>query len=308
MFSNPGDNLHNGHKHSIILKILALLSQARWQNISVLAISQYLAVFFVLNDINDWKKVITDWVLHLIVFSGLLIVAGGYLINNFYDREKDLINRPNRTLFEAYLDKDLAVLLYLLLNALALLISLFISFRAFIFYLVFVLLLWMYSHKIKKKPMAGNLMASFLAIYPFFAVFIYYKLHNVYVALYTFLIWTLLYTRELIKDLESLKGDLMLGYKTLPVVIGQINSLKYLRLVLAVDGVIFGLFYHHTHSFLPAAGTYALSVVFVLAILLTTTFFRTNYTLITLWHNVFRILIIVGICFLAIESKWNYLY
>lgn len=307
MTSDRGERTHIP-KHPSFVKILALLSQARWQNISVLALSQYLAVFFVLNDISNWKTVITDWVLHLIVLSGLLIVAAGYLINNFYDREKDLINRPNRTLFEAYLDKDLAVMLYLLLNSLALVISLAISVRAFVYYLVFVFLLWMYSHKIKKKPMAGNLMASFLAIYPFFAVFIYYKLHNVYVALYTFLIWTLLYTRELVKDLESLKGDLMLGYKTLPVVIGKLNSLKYLRFVLAVDCVVFVLFYRHTHHALPSAGTYALWVAFVLVLLLVSTFVRASYTLISIWHNAFRLLIFIGICFLAIESRWSFVY
>ncbi|GCD78424.1 ubiquinone biosynthesis protein UbiA [Thermaurantimonas aggregans] len=290
---------------TITLKILALLSHVRWQNILVLALSQYLAVFFVLNDPKDWNKVLTDWVMHIIILCGMLAVAGGYLINNFYDREKDLINRPHRTLLEAYVNNDLIVRLYILINFLALVLSLLVSLRAFFYYVVFIVLLWFYSHKVKKKPLAGNLLASSLAIYPFFSVFIYYKLHNWNVLFYTLLIWMLLYTRELIKDLESHRGDLIAGYHTLPVLVGKLNAQIFLRWILLADVVFFLLFSVHVFGRLNVLIYYTLAVAGVIFGMFILSLKENINMYIALWHQIFRIIVFIGVFFLALEPNWH---
>ena len=84
----------------LIFKLSALLSLVRWYNIFFLALAQYLAVIFVLNDPHNWLALVLDFKVHAIVFASLFSVAGGYIINNFYDLEKDLINRPDKTLYE----------------------------------------------------------------------------------------------------------------------------------------------------------------------------------------------------------------
>lgn len=295
---------HKIFRNPYFLKILALLSHIRWLNIFVLTLAQYLAVFFVLNEPHQWKQVLGDWVIHIIVLCGALAVAGGYLINNFYDREKDMINRPNRTLLEAYVNNDLLVRLYILLNFISLSLSLIVSLRAFLYYLVFVILLWFYSHKVKKKPVAGNLLASSLAIYPFFSVFIYYNLHNWYVLFYTMLIWILLYTRELVKDLESHRGDLLAGYRTLPVTIGKLNALIFLRWILLVDALIFLLFSAFWYGKLNSIFMYCSIAVGALMVMFILSFNSKVGRYISAWHQIFKALIFAGVLFLAFESGW----
>ncbi len=295
----------NSLRNPYVLKILALLSHVRWQNIFILALSQYLAVFFVLNDPDSWREVIRDWVMHIIIICGILTVSGGYLINNFYDREKDLINRPNRTLFEAYVNNDLLVRLYILLNFIALGLSLVVSLRAFLYYFVFVVLLWFYSHKAKKKSIAGNLMASSLAVYPFFSVFIYYNLHNGFVLLYTLLIWSLLYVRELVKDLESHRGDLIAGYRTLPVLLGKLNAFVFLRWIMVADAIVFFAFAIMLYGKLQSVFIYSIAVSMVLFGMYALSFRSKVSTYITFCHHVFKVLIVAGILFLAIESDWQ---
>jgi 4-hydroxybenzoate polyprenyltransferase len=70
------------------------------------------------------------------------------------------------------------------------------------------------------------LTAAFLAILPFFAILLYYK--NLYEVIFghaTFL-FLLLLIREMIKDLENIKGDLANDYKTIPIVYGEVVSKK----------------------------------------------------------------------------------
>src|SRR5690606_22490509 len=112
----------------------------RWYNIFFLALAQYLAVVFILNAHHDWWETITNPNLHLIVFASLFSVAGGYLINNFYDLEKDLINRPNKTVFEKIVKQSTSLRLYFLFNVIGALLALLVSFHVFLFFSGFIFL------------------------------------------------------------------------------------------------------------------------------------------------------------------------
>ena len=150
----------------MIFKLSALLSMVRWYNIFFLALAQYLAVIFILNDYQEWRQTILNPNLHYIVFASLFCVAGGYLINNFYDLEKDLINRPNKTVFEKVIRQSTGLRLYFLFNVIGALLGLLVSFHVFMFFSAFIFLLWFYSHKLKKITFVGNMVASLLSITP----------------------------------------------------------------------------------------------------------------------------------------------
>jgi 4-hydroxybenzoate polyprenyltransferase len=96
-----------------------------------------------------------------------------------------------------------------------------VSFRAVLFFSVYIFLIWFYSHKLKKYPIIGNLTAAFLAVLPFFAVLLYYK--NLYPQIFAHasFLCLLILIREMIKDLENLKGDIANDYKTIPVKFGE---------------------------------------------------------------------------------------
>lgn len=65
-----------------------------------------------------------------------------------------------------------------------------------------------------------------MAVLPFFAILLYYK--NLYEVIFghaTFL-FLLLLIREMIKDLENIKGDLATDYQTIPIIYGEHVSKK----------------------------------------------------------------------------------
>lgn len=204
----------------MIFKLSALLSLVRWYNIFFLALSQYLAVLFVLNDIRGWRETLLNPNLHYIVFASLFCVAAGYLINNFYDLERDLINRPNKTIYEKLVKQSTSLRLYFFFNFVGAILALSVSWNVFLFFSVFIFSLWLYSHKLKKIPFIANVTASALAITPFFAIFIYYNLEDLLIFTYVSFILIIILIREIIKDLAALKGDVILGYATLPTTIG----------------------------------------------------------------------------------------
>jgi len=76
----------------ILFKIWALLSMVRWINVLVIAIALYLSAMYLLNDgISKWE-ILKNPRLHLEVIALSLFIMSGYIINAFYDLEKDLIN------------------------------------------------------------------------------------------------------------------------------------------------------------------------------------------------------------------------
>jgi 4-hydroxybenzoate polyprenyltransferase len=127
--------------------------------------------------------------------------------------------------------------------------ALFVSWRAFLFFSVYIFLIWFYSHKIKKQPLIGNLMSALLAVLPFFAILLYYynqipfeeienyKNQLAVIFAHASFLFLLLLIREMIKDLENLKGDLANNYKTIPIVYGE-NTSKKIITVLAFCTVI----------------------------------------------------------------------
>ncbi len=234
----------NRRQKLLIFKLSALLSLVRWYNIFFLALSQYLAAIFILNDQQLWWRTLKNPDLHYMVFASLFCVAGGYLINNFYDLEKDLINRPNKTIYEKIVKQSTALRLYFLFNIIGTGFGLLVSFNVFLYMSAFVFALWFYSHKLKKITFIGNVMAALLAITPFFAIFIYYHLEDLLIITYVSFILLIIFIREIIKDLETLKGDVITGYNTLPVRIG-ISRTKILIIGFALLGALpaFAIFY-----------------------------------------------------------------
>lgn len=189
-----------------------------------------------MNDPSQYMNVVLDWRLHLIVLASNLTVASGFIINNYYDREKDMINRPSKTLFERLINKQQSIQLYLTFNFIASVIGLFMSLKAFAFFVVYAAGLWLYSHKFKKITLLGNVTAAVLTILPFFAVFFYYGLHRVDVILYVCFLVFVEVIRNLTKDIEALKGDVIFGYPTLPAIWG---ITKTTQLIYGVIGLCF---------------------------------------------------------------------
>ena len=70
-------------------------------------------------------------------------------------------------------------------------------------------------------PIVGNLTSALLSIVPFFAIFLYFQNYNQLIFVFGFYLFLILAMRELVKDLENIKGDLTMNYQTVPVIYGE---------------------------------------------------------------------------------------
>ena len=231
-------------KHKLfILKIISLFSVVRGYNIPVIALAQYLSAVFILAPEQRALSILLDFRLFIIVMCSSLTIASGYIINSFYDSKKDLINRPNKSQLDRLVSQKTKLQVYFSLNLFVALIAFFVSFRAVLFYSSYIFLIWFYSHKIKRYPLIGNLMAAFLAVLPFFGILLYYYLQMplyeiesntsklaVILSHGTFL-FLLILIREMIKDLENLQGDFANDYKTIPIIYGEEFSKRIITIL-----------------------------------------------------------------------------
>ena len=212
-------------KHTV-LKIISMFSVVRGYNIPIIALAQYLSAIFIMASEKRALDVLLDFNLFIIVLVSGLTIASGYIINNFYDSKKDLINRPNKSQLDRLVSQKTKLQVYFTVNFVVFLLAFFVSFRAVLFFSSYIFLIWFYSHKLKKITIVGNLTAAFLAVLPFFAILLYYK--NLYPEIFahaTFL-FLLILIREMIKDLENLKGDVANDYQTIPVLYGEAFAKK----------------------------------------------------------------------------------
>lgn len=205
----------------VLAKLFSLFSVIRGYNIFIIVLAQYLASIFILAPEKRALHVILDWRLFLIIFSSSLAIAAGYIINNFYDAEKDLINRPKKSMLDRLVGQATKLRVYFLLNFLSVGIALSVSIHAAVFFSIYIFLLWFYSHKLKKYPIIGNLIASFLIILPFFGILMYFKNFYTAVFLHAFFLYLIVLIREVIKDMENIKGDFANNYQTIPVRFGE---------------------------------------------------------------------------------------
>lgn len=204
----------------LLLKFIALLSLVRWYNVLLLVLAQYLAAFLVLRPASHWRQSVLDYRLHLIILASALVIAAGFIINSFYDREKDLINRPQQTIFERLVSQKTAFQVAFAFNLLAIVLAYAVSWRAALFYAGYAGSLWYYSHKLKKLTFIGNLTAAILAIAPFFGILFYFGQMHWDLLFYVSFMLFLELSREIVKDVEAVKGDVIIGYPTLPVKLG----------------------------------------------------------------------------------------
>lgn len=195
--------------------MLALLSQIRWYNILLVLLGQYLAAIYVFSAPDQRSAVFFDSGTHLTIWAAAFVLAFGFLINSFYDLEADSINRPKQTAFERLVSSKTSFRVALLVLFIGMLMSYAVSWRAFLFYFSYSAGLWFYSHKLRGIPIAGNIAAALLALYPFFGIAVYHHYTSLHTFLYGALLGHVLFSREVLKDMLMVRGDTVVGKQTI---------------------------------------------------------------------------------------------
>ena len=262
-------------------------------NLAMIVVAQYITAIFIMAPNQSLSEVLLDRTLFALILASVAAIASGYIINNFYDSEKDSINRPQQVSVEKMVSQNTKLILYFILNILVIIAASYVSFRAVLFFSVYIFAIWFYSHKIKKRPVVGNLTSAILTITPFFAIFLYYKNFSSLIFVFGFYLFLVLSMRELIKDLQNLKGDLLQNYKTIPVVYGE-KYAKLMIIVLVVCNVSVTIFLLKSYALERMDYFFytSISLLFVVLLLLPKAQSRQQYSRI---HFLLKILVLLGV-------------
>lgn len=286
----------------ITLKFFSLFSAVRGYNILVLTIAQYLAAIFIFSPTKSLRDVVLDLHLLFLVLACVFVIAGGYIINNFYDAKVDRINRPVKTVLDNYVKQATKLKLYFLLNFIGFSFGILISWRAALFFAIFIFGIWLYSHKLKKYPFLGVISATILTITPFFAVFIYFDNFSKIIFVHASFLFLIIMARELIKDLQNLKGAIANNYKTFPIVYGEKKTKQFsiLLLMFTIFPITLLLIYSNL-SYMSYYFYFAFIVLVFIGFLLWKSTTRNQYRML---HNVLKLLLLVGVlCLIFIDTS-----
>ena len=277
----------------ILIKFFSLFSVVRGYNILVIVIAQYLTSVYIFAHNIPVKKVLLDLNLLMLVLASAAVVAAGYIINNFYDSEKDLINRPNKSMLDKLVSQNTKLSFYFVLNFSAIVMASYVSFNPVLFFSAYIFAIWFYSHKLKKLPIVGNIVSALLTIAPFFAIFIYYKNFDTVIFVHASFLFLIISIRELAKDLENMKGDLALNYRTIPVVYGEVTSKKMITFLMILT--LLPLYLLITKFEIGYMTCYFYGAIILLIIFLSLLWKSTTKTHYIILHNILKVIIVAGV-------------
>ena len=214
----------------------ALLRLTRFWNLIIIGLAQYCTAGFLIG-----SKTILDVDLLLLSVSTILIAAAGYIINDYYDVKIDLINKPNRVVIGKSVTRRYAILFHSFLSISGIGIGFLLNWKIGTINFLSVFFLWLYSNNLKRQPFIGNFVVAVLTGISILIVNFLYEDNNFLVSIYSLFAFFMTLVREMIKDMEDLRGDNTFGCKTLPIIWGlrKAKLFVYVTLIFFVISVLY---------------------------------------------------------------------
>ena len=207
----------------------ALLRLTRFWNLAIIGMAQYFTAFFLIG-----RFTLTDWKLLVLSASTVFIAAAGYIINDYYDVKIDLINKPERVVVGKSVARRYAILFHTFLSFSGVVLGFLLSWQIGVINFFSSFLLWLYSNNLKRQPFIGNLAVALLTGLSIALLNWLYHSNAVLVNVYASFAFFMTLVREIIKDMEDLKGDNSYGCRTLPIIWGNRKTKGFLYSLLAV--------------------------------------------------------------------------
>lgn len=218
--------------------------------------------------IGNVPSQLTYFEFFLLLLSVLSIAGAGNLINDFYDVEADLINKPQKLFVSRHLDKRKVLIVYFIITGVGLLTGALLSVLAGRWYLAGIfpsvaVILWLYSAKWKGMPMIGNIIIALLTSITILTVLwfdmpgdIILEWNNIWKVSFFIMIFAFLlnWVREIVKDLQDMLGDEVSGYNTMPIIYGVKKSKQLAIMILSTTTVLISWVYFESgFLFIPQA-------------------------------------------------------
>jgi geranylgeranylglycerol-phosphate geranylgeranyltransferase len=194
-----------------------------------------------------------------IIILPVLLAAGGFVLNDIFDVDKDLINEPQKPIPSKSISKKFAIKILFIFYIISLiLIATINSDKLILLFLVSLILTITYSRINKYNGILGNLITAFLSTIPWLAPAIFTnKITLLLIPALTSFCFVL--SREILLDIKDISGDRVQKYKTLPIKAGIINAsfvsfllFSLIDLVLIFNGLINN--YHFWYFFICITG------------------------------------------------------
>ncbi|MEP7251038.1 MAG: geranylgeranylglycerol-phosphate geranylgeranyltransferase [Ginsengibacter sp.] len=221
----------------------AFFKLIRWPNLLFIALTQALFRFFILPFAYGYRALSSNDVklslplFFLLMAASLCIAAAGYIINDYFDLNIDQVNKPKRLIIDKFIKRRWAIVLHVVLSSVGFLLSIYVGYKIWNFYIPFfnlvaILALWLYSTTFKKKLLIGNILISLLSAWVILVLtFAEYRfeidpLNGQWRRLlkvsfiYAGFAFVISIVREVIKDMEDMRGDYKYGCRTMPIVWG----------------------------------------------------------------------------------------
>lgn len=270
----------------------------------------------------------------LLVISMVLIQAGGYVINDIFDMEIDAINKPEKQIVGKVFTEKQCNLLYIVLTIIGLACALAASVMAlgnkfitiFACMALLACLLYSYSSRYKKKLVIGNIIVSlsvaFAVFVPWLFEMIYISKHELllitmqplmrislrFVLVYTAFAFLLTLIREIVKDMQDVKGDGRSHCRTIPIVWGMkaaqiiviVLSFVTCAMIWIAADYFNGLGFKITYYMLYASWVFAFIVIINNLILITDKSLRTErqFRLQSMWLKISMLLGVLSMFFI----------
>ncbi|MEE0951096.1 MAG: geranylgeranylglycerol-phosphate geranylgeranyltransferase [Paludibacteraceae bacterium] len=251
-----------------------ILQLVRWSNLFFLGALIYVMEKWVVVPILDdvaFGEQLPWYILLLIAAATILIAAGGYVINDYFDIKIDRINRPDQLIVTQYISKENAMRLSIGLSGVGMVCGLVAAWllRSSTIAILFAIipgLLWFYSSSYKRLLIIGNVTIALLsALSPmmvalanvaqlqlkYSTILPYTTLeHDIYAWVGGFSLFAFLLTwiREIVKDLQDQMGDRELECHSMPIVWGNIVTKIVVTALIVLTTVLIGWFWY---SILP---------------------------------------------------------
>lgn len=209
--------------------VVAMFRLTRFWNLVIVALTQYCTAGFLVS-----FSTLTDWRLLLLASSTVMIAAAGYIINDYYDVKIDLVNKPDRVVVGKWIPRRFAILFHSVLSITGTAIGFWLSVPIGLINFFCAFLLWVYSNQLKRQPFIGNLTIALLTGCALLLVEALYHSHNIMIWIYALFAFFITLAREIIKDMEDLKGDNTFGCRTLPIVWGIRRAKNVIYVLLGV--------------------------------------------------------------------------
>lgn len=260
------------------MKYLKLI---RYQNLLMLAFMQLIFRYGFLK-LQNIPLALADWQYGLLVLATVCIAAGGYIINNIFDVETDMENKPDKVIVGKTISETMAYNLYIGFTVIGVTIGFYLSnvIEKPSFASLFIIIagtLYFYATSLKQSLLIGNLIVALLLSFSVLIIGIFdlypvtFEENRPVMGLifrilldYALFAFIINFIREIVKDLEDVEGDSNQGMNTLPIAFGVKRTTK-LVFILSFIPVICILYY--INHFVFASGLF-LSTLYGLAFIL----------------------------------------